>query len=151
MTWNDYEEGTEIETGIDNCVSVSGSVSGTDLSWNIGGQENTIDHYSVFISQDGQNLSCFTTGAGTQTGTPVVVAVSPQNGAAGVPVNAVVQVQLSAAVSAVSVTNSAIQVSAGGMAVTTALWLEVATADPIMFVAVTWTRMVEPMSLGVSV
>ncbi|HWR14085.1 MAG TPA: PKD domain-containing protein [Terriglobales bacterium] len=56
VTWNDYEEGTEIETGIDNCVAVSGAVSGTDLSWNIVGQENTIDHYTVFISQDGQNL-----------------------------------------------------------------------------------------------
>jgi PKD repeat protein len=56
VTWNDYEEGTEIETGIDNCVSISGSVSGTDLYWNIGGQENTVDHYSVFISNDGQNL-----------------------------------------------------------------------------------------------
>jgi len=56
VTWNDYEEGTEIETGIDNCVSVSGSVTGTTLYWSISGQENTVDHYSVFISQDGQNL-----------------------------------------------------------------------------------------------
>lgn len=56
VTWNDYEEGTEIETGIENCVSVSGSVSGSTLYWTIGGQENTIDHYSIFISQDGQNL-----------------------------------------------------------------------------------------------
>ena len=57
VTWNDYEEGTEIETGIDNCVSVSGSMSGNTLEWSIsGGQENTIDHYTVFISADGQNL-----------------------------------------------------------------------------------------------
>jgi PKD repeat protein len=57
VTWNDYEEGTEIETGIDNCVSVSGSVNGSTLYWSItGGQENTIDHYTVFISLDGENL-----------------------------------------------------------------------------------------------
>jgi hypothetical protein len=56
VTWNDYEEGTEIETGIDNCVNVSASVSGTVVNWSISGQMNTVDHFSVFISQDGQNL-----------------------------------------------------------------------------------------------
>ena len=57
VTWNDYEEGTEIETGIDNCVSVAGSVTGSMLDWSIsGGQENTIDHYTIYISLDGQNL-----------------------------------------------------------------------------------------------
>ena len=57
VTWDDYEEGTEIETGIDNCVSVTASTSGTVLNWAIsGGSENTIDHYTVFISTDGNNL-----------------------------------------------------------------------------------------------
>ena len=57
VTWNDYEEGSEIETGIDNCVSVSGQVTGSTLYWSIsGGQENTIDHYTVFVSLDGKNL-----------------------------------------------------------------------------------------------
>ncbi len=56
VTWNDYEEGTEIETGIDNCVSVSGSAAGNTVYWSIAGQENTVDHYTVFISLDGQNL-----------------------------------------------------------------------------------------------
>ncbi len=55
-TWNDYEEGTEIETGIENCVAVSASVVGNTLSWAISGNENTIDHYTVFVSLDGQNL-----------------------------------------------------------------------------------------------
>jgi PKD repeat protein len=55
-TWNDYEEGTEIETGIDNCVSVAGGMSGNNVTWSITGQENTVDHYTVFISLDGQNL-----------------------------------------------------------------------------------------------
>ncbi len=56
VTWNDYEEGSEIESGIDNCLTVSGSTAGNTLNWSITGQENTIDHYTVFISQDGTNL-----------------------------------------------------------------------------------------------
>ncbi|HKW24829.1 MAG TPA: hypothetical protein VJN48_03550 [Terriglobales bacterium] len=56
VTWNDYEEGTEIETGIDNCVSLSASLSGRTLKWSVSGNENTLDHYVVFISTDGQHL-----------------------------------------------------------------------------------------------
>ncbi len=55
-TWNDYEEGTEIESGIDNCVSITAKMSGSSIRWDIKGNENTIDHYKVFISKDGQNL-----------------------------------------------------------------------------------------------
>lgn len=56
VTWNDYEEGTALETGIDNCVSVAASLSGTILKWTLNGQQNTIDHFNVFISLDGANL-----------------------------------------------------------------------------------------------
>jgi hypothetical protein len=56
VTWNDYEEGTEIESGIDNCVSISASVSGNGLQWGINGSESAIDHYTIYISTDGQNL-----------------------------------------------------------------------------------------------
>ena len=56
VTWNDYEEGTEIETGIDNCVSISAAMSGSKITWSITGQPNTIDHYTIYISTDGQNL-----------------------------------------------------------------------------------------------
>ncbi len=55
-TWNDYEEGTEIESGIDNCVTVSAALSGQTLKWSITGQESTLDHYVIYVSQDGQNL-----------------------------------------------------------------------------------------------
>jgi hypothetical protein len=55
-TWNDYEEGTEIESGIDNCVTVSAALAGQTLTWNITGQESTLDHYAIYVSQDGQNL-----------------------------------------------------------------------------------------------
>ncbi len=35
VTWNDYEEGTETETGIENHVAVSASLNGSTLSWTI--------------------------------------------------------------------------------------------------------------------
>lgn len=56
VTWNDYEEATEIESGISNCVTVSASVSGNSLQWSIKGSENTVDHYVAYISTDGKNL-----------------------------------------------------------------------------------------------
>lgn len=59
-TWNDYEEGTEVETGIDNCGSVSASVSGTMVkpipSFTGQGSEETVDHYEVYLSVDGEHL-----------------------------------------------------------------------------------------------
>jgi hypothetical protein len=58
ITWNDYEEGSEIESGVDDCITVSASVSGTTLNWTLGGKgkESTLDHYTVFVSTDGSNL-----------------------------------------------------------------------------------------------
>ena len=57
-TWNDYEEGTAIEPGVDNCVYLTPSQSGTTIKWDVnGGDESTIDHYTVFASTDGKNLS----------------------------------------------------------------------------------------------
>ena len=56
VTWNDYEEGTEIESGISNCLSISSSSSGNSLRWTVKGNENTVDHYAAFVSTDGQNL-----------------------------------------------------------------------------------------------
>ncbi len=56
VTWNDYEEGTEIESGIDNCLSVSASASGNSLKWTVKGDESTVDHYVAFISTEGTNL-----------------------------------------------------------------------------------------------
>ncbi len=56
VTWDDYEEGTELESGIDNCFSLSAMMSGTAITWTINGDESTIDHYTVFISTDGQDL-----------------------------------------------------------------------------------------------
>jgi PKD repeat protein len=68
VTWNDYEEGTEIETGISNCITLSPSINGTSLQWAITGNENAVDHYTVFISPDGQRLmNLASVAAGTHT------------------------------------------------------------------------------------
>jgi len=56
VTWNDYEEGTEIESGVSNCLSVSASTASNSLRWTVKGQENTVDHYVAFVSTDGKNL-----------------------------------------------------------------------------------------------
>jgi len=60
VTWNDYEEATEIESGIDNCFTVSASAAANALQWTITGAESTIDHYTVYVSSDGQNLMSLT-------------------------------------------------------------------------------------------
>jgi hypothetical protein len=60
VTWNDYEEGTEIESGIDNCLTLSSSVAANALQWTVKGDESTVDHYTVYISSDGQNLMSLT-------------------------------------------------------------------------------------------
>jgi hypothetical protein len=56
VTWNDYEEGTEIETGIDNCVDVQLSISQDTLTWRVSGNEATIDHFTIYESPDGDKL-----------------------------------------------------------------------------------------------
>ena len=66
VTWNDYEEGTELESGIDSCFSLEASVSGNTLEWSTSGDEDTVDHYAVYSSQDGQKVTALTQ---TQPGT----------------------------------------------------------------------------------
>ena len=57
MTWNDYEEGTEIETGIDDCVQLQPTISGDKLHWDISGNENAVDHFTIYASPDGHKLT----------------------------------------------------------------------------------------------
>jgi hypothetical protein len=56
VTWNDYEEGTEIESGISNCLTISATVSGNALKWSIQGNASTVDHFVPYISTDGKKL-----------------------------------------------------------------------------------------------
>jgi hypothetical protein len=58
VTWNDYDEGSAMETGIDGCVVLQPATSGNTLTWAlVAGNENAIDYYTVFASADGQNLA----------------------------------------------------------------------------------------------
>jgi hypothetical protein len=59
-TWNDYEEGTEVETGIDNCIDPAtpftlSIVNSNQLQWTVNftstaGVSSTIDHYDLFYA-----------------------------------------------------------------------------------------------------
>ena len=66
-TWDDYEEATELETGIDTCMSAfTGAVNGTQVTWSVSygkdltgevsGSDDTIDHFVVWASPDGEQL-----------------------------------------------------------------------------------------------
>jgi hypothetical protein len=55
VTWNDYEEGTAVEDGIDNCYSVNASLSGSQLTWSLSASDSyattaTIHHYNVYFA-----------------------------------------------------------------------------------------------------
>jgi PKD repeat protein len=53
VTWNDYEEGSAIESGIDNCINVDASVVSATLRWTARGNEGGVAYYNVYISRDG--------------------------------------------------------------------------------------------------
>jgi hypothetical protein len=61
-TWNDYEEGTEIETGIDNCYTIETPVvSGSTVNWLLNPSSSvasiaTIDHFTLYLGDASGNL-----------------------------------------------------------------------------------------------
>lgn len=60
-TWNDYEEGTEVETGIDNCYTVKASISGTQLSWSLAASDTyatsaTVHHFNIYYADAAGNF-----------------------------------------------------------------------------------------------
>lgn len=57
VTWNDWEEGTEIESGIDNCISIRASADSRRLRWDTDGPSETLDHNEVFASKNGTDLA----------------------------------------------------------------------------------------------
>ena len=61
VTWNDYEEGTAIEDGIDNCYTVNASLSASQLSWSLSASDSyattaTIHHFNVYYADAVGNL-----------------------------------------------------------------------------------------------
>ena len=61
VTWNDYEEATNLETGVDNCLSISAAVNGSSLNWTISPNTSnsvaTLSMFVAYISKDGKNLA----------------------------------------------------------------------------------------------
>jgi hypothetical protein len=56
VTWNDWEEGTEIESGIDNCITIHPKLAGGVLQWNVEGPLETVDHFEVFAGSGDEKL-----------------------------------------------------------------------------------------------
>ncbi len=57
-TWNDYNEGTSIEDGVDNCYTVSASAAGSTLDWSLNptssaASTSTVAGFQVYDSTDG--------------------------------------------------------------------------------------------------
>jgi hypothetical protein len=71
VTWSDWEEGTQIETGVDNGLAVTATVAGSTVTWTVSGgtgDERTLDHYAIYASSDGANAVLLgTVPAGTHT------------------------------------------------------------------------------------
>lgn len=62
ITWNDYEEGTSVEGGIDNCYSVNSSIVGSVLNWALVASDSTyaststVHHFNVYYADASSNL-----------------------------------------------------------------------------------------------
>jgi len=61
-TWNDYNEGTEIEAGIDNCYTVSAQIAEENLTWaldssNANASLSTVSRIEVYDSRNGRDLN----------------------------------------------------------------------------------------------
>jgi hypothetical protein len=62
VTWNDYNEGSEIESGIDNCYVISAQIVGITLNWALNPTNKalasltTVSHVEIYDSPDGLNL-----------------------------------------------------------------------------------------------
>ena len=73
------EEGTEIETGIDNCVNVKASIKDEQLTWTIPGSENTIDHYTILAQQASQWINVAELPAGSNAAKLTALHLQPES------------------------------------------------------------------------
>ncbi|RQS23221.1 hypothetical protein DIE06_03000 [Burkholderia sp. Bp8998] len=72
VTWDDYEEGTELETGIENCVTLSASVDYTNhvLKVNLT-HTNTVDHLELYEQNKDGTLALTNTFPATMMNIPI--------------------------------------------------------------------------------
>lgn len=62
VTWSDWEEGTQVETGVENDAQVDAAIdaAAATLTWTTTtgtGDESTIDHYEIYASTDAQTAA----------------------------------------------------------------------------------------------
>ena len=110
-TWDDYEEGTEVETGIDNCVtSFTSTLTGSTLQWTSAcpatarpsARSTTTPSGTPPTARTGEQLAQLTTVAPTGTGTSASYSVNLSQFCASLPSTSVLYVQ---AVGKPSITN----------------------------------------------
>jgi hypothetical protein len=65
VTWDDWEEGSAGEPGIENHVAVAATRDGSQLQWSITGDERTIDHYAIYATDGTSAAALGTVPAGT--------------------------------------------------------------------------------------
>jgi hypothetical protein len=54
VTWSDWQEGSEVEAGIEDHVALTTQVTSNLLSWTVtAGQVQAIDHYEIYASANG--------------------------------------------------------------------------------------------------
>ena len=72
LTWNDYEEGTSIEPGIDNCASLTITLEGDKLrlqpDFSGEGSLPTIHHFALYTTRDGNTATLITDDIPANTG-----------------------------------------------------------------------------------
>jgi hypothetical protein len=82
-TWNDYNEGTEIETGIDNCYTVTAKIEDENLVWNLdtanpaSASLSTVSHLEIYDSRNGKDLTLLTSVQPASNGTYPLKDLSP--------------------------------------------------------------------------
>jgi hypothetical protein len=76
-TWNDYEESTEVETGINNCITINQPViSGSTLSWSLAKSDatyastSTINSFSIYTGTSSPTTLYASGISATATGFP---------------------------------------------------------------------------------
>jgi hypothetical protein len=83
ITWNDYEEGTAIEDGVDNCYTVNSSIAGNILSWSLVASDSTyasmstVHHFTVYYADASNNLYVAATNLGVNTNSLDLSSVVP--------------------------------------------------------------------------
>jgi hypothetical protein len=63
-TWDDWEEGSAIESGVENNIVITEKIAGQVVSWTVAGgtgDESTIHAYKILASADGVNATVLTT------------------------------------------------------------------------------------------